>query len=105
MKLRTYTGDFVKPTGFCSVTVQNRGQSEEPPIYVMKNEGPALFGREWLDSTQLDWPLTSVRNTRHHSYPGKDVLKNIQALIQLQKRCFALILESFKPAVNDALNS
>ena len=44
MKLRTYTGDFVKPTGFCSVTVQNRGQSEEPPIYVMKNEGPALFG-------------------------------------------------------------
>ena len=50
MKLRTYTGDFVKPTGFCSVTVQNRGQSEEPSIYVMKNEGPTLFGREWLDS-------------------------------------------------------
>ena len=73
MKLRTYTGDFVKPTRFCSVTVQNRGQSEELPIYVMKNEGPALFGREWLDSTQLDWPLTLVRNTRHHSYPGRCV--------------------------------
>ena len=73
MKLRTYTGDFVKPTGFCSVTVQNRGQSEEPPIYVMKNEGPTLFGREWLDSIQLDWPLTLVRNIRHHSYTGRCV--------------------------------
>ena len=30
-------------------------------------------------------------------------MKNIQALIQLQKRCSALILESFKPVVNDAL--
>ena len=63
----------MKPTGFFSVPVQNRGHSEEPPIYVIKNEGPTLFGREWLDSIQLDWPLTSARNIRHHSYPGRCV--------------------------------
>ena len=40
----------MKPTGFFSVPVQNRGHSEEPPIYVIKKKGPTLFGREWLDS-------------------------------------------------------
>ena len=43
--------------GFCNVTVQYKGQSKELPIYVMKNEGPTLFGREWLESIRLDWPL------------------------------------------------
>ena len=56
MELRTYTGDSVKPKGFCNVTVQNIGHSKELPNYVMKNEGTTLFGRKWLESIQLDWP-------------------------------------------------
>jgi len=60
LKLRTYTGESVKPMGFYYVTVQYKGQSKELPIYVMKNEGPTLFGREWLESIQLDWPLLQL---------------------------------------------
>ena len=45
LKLRTYMGEQVKPVGFCNTTVQCKGQCKELPIYVMKNEGPTLFGR------------------------------------------------------------
>ena len=43
LKLRTYTGESVKPLGFCYVAVQYQGQSKELPIYVMKNEGPPFL--------------------------------------------------------------
>ena len=46
LKLCTYMGESVRPMGFCHVTVQYQGQSKELPIYVVKNEGPTLFGRE-----------------------------------------------------------
>ena len=60
MKLHTYTGEPVEPMGFCNVTVQYKGQSKELPIYVMENDGPTLFGREWLESIRLDWPLLQL---------------------------------------------
>ena len=63
LKLRTYTGESVKPLGFCYVTVQCQGQSKELPIYVVKNEGPTLFGREWLKSIHLDWPLLRLETS------------------------------------------
>ena len=46
--------------GVCNATVQYKGQSKELPIYVMENEGPTLFGREWLESIRLDWPLPQL---------------------------------------------
>lgn len=63
MKLRTYTGKMVKPMGFCYVTEQYNGQSKELPIYITKNEGPSLFGREWLESIQLNWPLLQLETS------------------------------------------
>ena len=61
LKLRTYMGEQVKPMGFCNTTVQCKEQCKELPIYVMKNEGPTLFGREWLESIQLDWSLLQLQ--------------------------------------------
>ena len=49
--------------GSCYVTVQYQGQSKELPIYVMKNEGPTLFAREWLESIHLDWPLLQLETS------------------------------------------
>ena len=51
----------MKPLGFCYVTVQYKGQCKELPIYVIKNEGPTLFGQEWLVSIHLDWPLFQMK--------------------------------------------
>lgn len=98
LKLRTYTGESVKPLGFCYVTVQYKGQFKELPIYVMKNEGPTLFGREWLESINLDWPLLQLETSgtipaledvlsQHADVfsEGLGRMKNIQARIQLKE--------------------
>lgn len=63
LKLRTHTGEVVKPAGFCAVTVEYNGQWRELPISVMKGEGPILFGREWLESIQLNWRLFQLDAT------------------------------------------
>ena len=63
LKLQTYTGESVKPLGFCYVTVQYQGQSKELPIYVVKNEGLTLFDREWLESIHLDRPLLHLETS------------------------------------------
>ena len=43
LKLHTYTGEVVKPLGFCAVTVEYNGQSKEHPMYVTKGERPTLL--------------------------------------------------------------
>ena len=98
LKLRTYTGESVKPLGFCHVTVDYKGQSKELPIYVMKNDGPTLFGREWLESIQLNWPLLQLETSdttpaldeilnKHAGVfsEGLGKMKNIQARIHLKE--------------------
>ena len=80
------------------MTVQYQGQSKELPIYVVKNEGPTLFGREWLESIHLDWPLLRLETSdttpaledvlsKHASVfsEGLGKMKNIQARIQIKE--------------------
>ncbi|PFX22695.1 Retrovirus-related Pol polyprotein [Stylophora pistillata] len=122
LKLRTNTGESVKPMGFCHVTVQYQGQSKELPIYVVKNEGPTLFGREWLEIIHLDRPLLRLETSdtipaledvlsKHGDVfsEGLGKIKNIQARIQVKEdarprfwkaRPVAL---ARKPAVDEAL--
>ena len=123
LKLRTYTGEPVEPTGFCNVTVQYKGQSKELPIYVMENDGPTLFGRDWLESIRLEWPLLQLGTSTTVSvleevlskhaltvfFEGLGRVKSVQARIQLKEgarpqfwkpRPIAL---ARKPAVDEAL--
>jgi len=80
------------------VTVQYQGQSKELPIYVVKNEGLALSGREWLCSSHLDWPVLQLETSdtipaledvlsKHASVfsEGLGKMKNIQARIQIKE--------------------
>ena len=122
LKLRTYTGESVKPLGFCYVTVQYQGQSKELPIYVVKNEGPTLFGREWLESIHLDWPLLRLETSdtipaledvlsKHASVfsEGLGKMKNIQARVQIKESARPRFWKARpvalarKPAVDEAL--
>lgn len=104
------------------MTVQYQGQSKKLPIYVVKNEGPTLFGREWLESIHLDWPLLRLETSdtipaledvlsKHGDVfsEGLGKMKNIQARIQVKEdarprfwkaRPVAL---ARKPAVDEAL--
>jgi predicted transcriptional regulator len=53
--LKTYSGEKLHSLGVMRVQVQYNAQCSYLNLYVVKRGGPALFGREWLKSIQLDW--------------------------------------------------
>ena len=53
--LKTYTGQKVRPKGKIKVSVTYRDKTQQLNLYVLKNGGPPLLGREWLRKIQLDW--------------------------------------------------
>ena len=55
LKLRTYTGELVRPAGVGQVDVSYEGQVLTLPITVVKGNVPTLLGRDWLASLKLNW--------------------------------------------------
>lgn len=56
MTFVTYTKEEVKPLGYLDVEVKYGDQQLTLSLYVIKTDAPPLFGREWLQNIQLDWP-------------------------------------------------
>jgi hypothetical protein len=53
--LKTYSGEKIIPEGVMNVKVQYNDISANLDLYVVRKEGPPLFGREWLHHFQLNW--------------------------------------------------
>ena len=95
LQLHTHTGETVKPLGVLSVKVRYGEQSKYLQLYVMKGIGPTLFGREWLHSIRLNWPLMHLETQsgfrdvldRHAAVFSDELgrLLNIKARIQLKE--------------------
>ena len=49
--LKTYSGEEISPLGIVDIDVEYNGQQHTFPLFVVKNGGPALFGRQWLSKT------------------------------------------------------
>ena len=68
MVLRTYTGEEVKPKGSCTVDACYEGGKYSLPLLVVKEEGPALLGRNWLEEIKIFFfffdkgQITTARN-------------------------------------------
>ena len=43
------------PVGVLKVPVDYQNQREVLDLYVVKNKGPVLMGRDWLRTIRLDW--------------------------------------------------
>jgi hypothetical protein len=52
---KTYTGQKLQPLGVLEVTVDYNDQRCVLNLYVVRCQGPALLGREWLKHIKLDW--------------------------------------------------
>lgn len=63
LTLRTYTNERVKPCGVAFVAVQCNAQTQRLPLYVLRQDGQPLLGRNWLQHLQLDW--TQIQGLRH----------------------------------------
>ena len=63
-RLRTYTGEAIKVAGILEVEVALGKQRKQLELLVVDDDGPSLFGRDWLTKLKLDWcQLNQVRAT------------------------------------------
>ncbi|KAL4009353.1 hypothetical protein ACER0C_003205 [Sarotherodon galilaeus] len=104
VKLKTYTGERITPLGKLKVKVEYEKKKCNLELYVLKNGGVPLFGRDWLKHIHLNWKeIKSMRLERglsansvderlkqilnNHAQVFKDgigTLKNIKAQIILE---------------------
>ena len=56
IQLKSYTGEPLQTIGVCYVTVKYENQMHPSmPLYIVKDDGPSLLGREWLSKFKLNW--------------------------------------------------
>ena len=55
IKLRTYTGELIKPLGQITANVEHHNQMIESRLVVVKGNRPNLMGRDILQKIRLDW--------------------------------------------------
>ncbi|KAL6463598.1 hypothetical protein MHYP_G00279890 [Metynnis hypsauchen] len=67
MVLKTYTGEMMAPEGVIKVRVKLNKQRVRLPLYVVKGNEPALFGREWLRRIRLNWSEIKTVRCVHKS--------------------------------------
>ena len=64
MRLNTYTGEVIKPSGKCDVHVTYQGHHHKLSLIVVDTtQTIPLLGKNWLNIIQLDWA-----SLRHNSY-------------------------------------
>lgn len=90
MRLKTYTGQEVIPTGRLKVEVSYQGQTRQLKLYVLKRGGPPLFGREWLRKIQLDWhAIKALRVSPADNCSSQSVTQRLSQLLNAHEKVFA----------------
>ncbi|XP_033729753.1 uncharacterized protein K02A2.6-like [Pecten maximus] len=95
--LRTYNGQLLPVVGEKSVTVQYGDQHLSLPLLVVKADGPALLGRNWLSQLKLNWQ--SIKYTIHDNLEKEifqrykvfneelGTVKGVTATLRLKDNC------------------
>ncbi|XP_075539132.1 uncharacterized protein LOC142573380 [Dermacentor variabilis] len=92
LRLETYTGEVVQPCGVFSAAVRYEHQVGDLPLYVVDYGGPALLGREWLETFRLDWDeicgLHKLCDDSHPDARQKDHGTRLRALLDKYSTIF-----------------
>ena len=91
--LKTYSGEKITPEGKLLVRVEHNKQVKDLTLYVVKTEGPALFGRDWLHQIQLDWKRICAISKEQ---PTQDTQKKLEKLIDDYSEVFKDEIGTFK---------
>ncbi|XP_028327385.1 uncharacterized protein K02A2.6-like [Gouania willdenowi] len=101
VKLKTYTGQRVAPLGKLKVKVKYKNQTCNLELFVLKEGGAPLFGRQWLRQIKLNWQQIKTMNIASKQLTGQRLseiiekhaavfsegigtMKNIKACLELQ---------------------
>ena len=72
LRLKTYTGEIVRPCGVGEVSVEYQKQKRNLPITVVEGNVPNLLGRDWLSQLKLQWEELFPLERRMHKLEGVD---------------------------------
>ncbi|KAL0879388.1 hypothetical protein ABMA27_003149 [Loxostege sticticalis] len=72
VKMRTYTGEIIKPVGVVYVKCSYRNQIFYNKLYLIKKEVDAIFGRSWMKDLKLE--LADIRCIHAETNPKLDEL-------------------------------
>jgi len=78
MRLRTYTGEKIKPLGVLRVTVEINNQREKLSLVVVDRGSTPLFGRDWLKVLKLNWKGIAQLSVNPDSRSVKDLSSVLQ---------------------------
>ncbi len=85
VKLKTYSGEQIRPLGNLTVDVTYNGQSATMDLLVVQQEGPTLLGRDWLQTLRLNWQeIKHLRGT----VTTTDTEQKVKELLQRYKTVF-----------------
>lgn len=56
LQLKTYTGEIIHPIGYATVNISYKNQENVGNIYILRGNVDAVFGREWMNKFQIDFP-------------------------------------------------
>ena len=93
--LKTYSGEKITPEGKLLVRVEHNNQVKDLTLYVVKTQGPALFGRDWLHQIQLDWERICAISKEQAT---QDTQKKLERLIDGYSEVFKDEIGTFKSA-------
>ena len=99
LPLKTYSHEILETKGVARVRVDYNNQTVESNLYVVRKDGPTLFGREWLRQIQIDWPsIKSVSTAVDKVSDSCDdsVKLNLKDMLEKHKSVFQSDLGSVK---------
>ncbi|KAM7315470.1 uncharacterized protein ISCGN_005253 [Ixodes scapularis] len=90
LRLKTYTGETVKPCGVLEVKVSHQEETRVLPLYVLNQSGPPLLGREWLQRLRLNWKQVTGFNNLQRSTQGASLMPvdKLQVLLDRYQAIF-----------------
>ena len=100
VKLKTFSGECIRPVGMLEVSVQESGETQKLPLIVTPGNTPNLLGRNWLKQVKLNWaemfdvkkvddvPIGLDKLLEKHSVvfeKGLGTFKDVKVKIELQE--------------------
>ena len=94
LRLKTYTGEIMRPLGVGWLDVEYNGMKVKLPIIVLEGSVPTLMGRNWLSVLNIDWkslfPPKEISHTKPKpGQPGKQVItkpSEVNKLVRTQPK-------------------
>ena len=80
--LRMYTSEIIPVRGEVQVDVTYGDQMKKLTLYVTRDEGPCLLGREWLTSIRLDWKMIGLAAMNTSQAQLHEMLKHYKEVFQ-----------------------